>query len=474
MRLRNIALMSTLCASTALAQSADGSDMPSDPTGAPVAGAADPTGGPVAGAGLAVSPLQAGDGVELGQVVFETGADAQRSAWGRIEVDPVRISRTLGEPAGFVNVRLGGEWVALNVPVDTRPRDSFPRAIADAEVVDDGGSLPVVTYFDLGSSRLRRSLYATAVFSTDPIMHRADFENLGSLPATRFRVAQVRQTLPFGADDIVVPGPGPLPPPPQNPSVTLPEPLQGYWAVTLPNPVNIESARNQCVPIAAANALMYLRQTFGVSRGFAAPHTATRGVRDGGTFSIAEELDERMRRPATDICTGNGTGYCPDFIGDSSLYAGVASYLSLWNDDDRLNIRVQGSQSAGCFGGLPIDTVQDAPEVTFDWLCDRVEEGAGITLTYNRYNQTDGLGNEVYTGAHAIRVHACGVMGGRPFIRVLNDTMQDGQVDGLCAERAGLESQQVFVEDIDGDGQLNYGDNQRWEIVQAMAITIDP
>ncbi len=496
MRLRNIALMSTLCASTvASAQSADRTagtaSLTMEPFIGQIAAADDPTAGaaaadPTAGdpttgdptgqpaAGVSVFPLDADDGVSIGQVVFETDNGAETSAWGRIEVDPIRISRALGEAAGFVNVRRGDAWIALNIPVDTQPAHSFPASLRDAEIVDDGGALPVSVYFDLGSTRGRRALDLTAVFSTEPLMHRADFDNLATLPSSRFMVAKIEQTLPNAIDDLAAPGPGPLPPPPVNPSVQLPDPLQGYWAVHLPNPVNIQSARNQCVPIAAANAVKYMAQTFGASRGFSAPHTATRGVRNGGSWSIAEELDERMLRPTTGTCSGNGTGYCPDFNGDSSLYAGLAQYLALWNDEDRLEIHVQGSQDPWCFGAVDVDIWQDGPEVTFDWLCDRIQEGAGITLTYDRFNSTDMWGNEVKTGAHAIRVHACGVMGGRPFIKVLNDTQQDGNVDGMCTLRDGLESQLVYVEDIDNDGQLNYGDNQRWEIVQAMAITIDP
>lgn len=481
MRLRNIALMSTLCASTltgaAFAQSAasDPTGCPSaDPTCVPAAGNAGDAGDAGEAGGVSVFPLQPGDGVSIDQVVFDTADGAQTSAWGRVEVDPVAIREALGEPEGFVNVRVGGEWVALNIPVDLDPGDTFPRAVAGIRIADDGGALPVVTYFDLGSTKSRRAVSATVVFSTEPLMQAADYHNLGSLPASKFRVSKVQQTLSNGIDDLAAPGPGPLPPPPQNPSIQMPAPLEGYWVVNLPNPVNVQAAHNQCVPVAAANALLYMRETFSFSHGFQAPHSAGRGWRESGSHSLAEELDERMLRPVVGQCQGSGTGYCPDWNGDSSLYAGVANYLADFNDPDDLLLRVQGSQNSFCFGGMAVDAVQDAQEVTFDWLCDRIQDGAGVTLTYNRYDQDDEQGNEVYTGAHAIRVFGCGVSGGRTFIRVLNDTRQDRNVDDVCTERDGLESQLVFVEDLDNDGRLNYGDNTRREIVQAMAIMLDP
>lgn len=472
MRLRNIALMSTLCASTlstaALAQTAGAAG---DPTVGPIAGGS-ATGDPT---GVSVFPLQPGDGVEIGQVVFETRDGARTSAWGRVEVDPVAIREALGEAEGFVNVRIGGEWVALNIPVDLDPSDTFPAAIDGIRIADTGGALPTVVYFDLGSTRSRWAVAATVVFSDAPLLNAVDYENLGSLPASTFRVTKVQQNLSNGLDDLAIPGPGPLPPPPQNPSIQMPAPLEGYWIVNLPNPVNVQAANNQCVPVAAANALLYMRETFSFSHGFQAPHSAGRGWRDSGSHSLAEELDERMLRPVVGQCSGSGTGYCPDFNGDSSLYAGVANYLAAFNDPDDVLLRVQGSQDPWCLGGMAVDAALDGQEVTFDWLCDRIRDGAGVTLTYNRYDDTDGLGNEVYTGAHAIRVFACGVSGGRPFIRVLNDTKQDRNDDlDVCQERDGLESQLVFVEDLDNDGRLNYGNNQRREIVQAMAIMLQP
>lgn len=63
---------------------------------------------------------------------------------------------------------------------------------------------------------------------------------------------------------------------------------------------------------------------------------------------------------------------------------------------------------------------------------------------------------------------------GDPFIRVLNDTRQDRTIDDACTEREGLESQMVYVEDIDYDGKLNYGDNPMWEIEFGVGVHIDP
>ncbi len=223
------------------------------------------------------------------------------------------------------------------------------------------------------------------------------------------------------------------------------------------------------MPIAAANAIGYLAQTFGQSRGFNAPHFLTKGVVNGNT--LPAQLDNMMLRPVTDTCNGSGTGYCPDFNGDSSLLAGASSYLDNWNDADRLHFRYQGEDVNDelCVNGMAVDAVSDGAQPTFDWICDRIEAGDGIVLTYHRYNADD-----EYTGGHAIRVHGCGVMGGLPFIRVLNDTKQDRMDESLCVERDGLESQMVFLEDLDQDGRLNYGGNLGREVTFALAISIDP
>ncbi len=122
-------------------------------------------------------PLTEGDGLTFSQVVFDTDAGPQLSSWGRVTLDPVRVSRILAEPSGFVNIHTAAGWVALNIPVQTDLRPSFP-AVFDRTGATQAADLPVNFYFDLGSDRPQRRIKATVVFSLEPLLQPAQFEGL--------------------------------------------------------------------------------------------------------------------------------------------------------------------------------------------------------------------------------------------------------------------------------------------------------
>ena len=115
-----------------------------------------------------VFPLGDRQGVTFNQIAYELPEGPATSAWGRVTVDPARVARLTGESAGFVSVRTDLGWVALNLPVQLDPE--FPRAFADATIVDDGATLPVSFEFSLGAERERASLDAAVVFSTTPLL----------------------------------------------------------------------------------------------------------------------------------------------------------------------------------------------------------------------------------------------------------------------------------------------------------------
>ncbi|MEZ4475456.1 MAG: hypothetical protein R3F60_32610 [bacterium] len=428
-----------------------------------------------------VFPLGDRQGASFSQLVYDLPDGPTVSAWGRVTVDPVQLARVTGEAAGFVSVRTAEGWVALNLPVQTEPWREYPRDLQGEGGVDD--VLPVSFDFSLGAERARRQLDATVVFSDAPLLGKADLASLDTLPATPFAVRQVREDLPRGVGTDYAPlPPDGLPPPPENPQIALPEPLQGYWARMTPHPVNIESARNQCASVAIANMLEYMRLTFGSTRGFTTAGFAhIKGLL--GDTSLVGIMDSFNRRQVTDTCIGNGTDYCVDSPIQTGLFEGALRFLSMSNDVNRLHVRYQGDFGDSCAQETDVHVVDDGSEVTFDWICDRIQAGDGVVLTYHRFKVDVEAAQgqpiypgmfEVITGAHAIRVHGCGMMAGRPFLRVLNDTQQDGMIDDVCEERPGLASQLVYVEDVDGDGVLNYGDSALKELAFAFAVSIDP
>ncbi len=481
-RLRTIALAATFA--TPLAALADSAD----PTGAPArstaAGSAAGTAGTGAGstAGIAPFQLEVREGVEFSQVAFDMGEGPILSDWARVEVDPALVARITDRPSGFVNVITDQGWVARNLPVETRP--SFGRAFARARIVDDGGSLPLAFYFDLGTADAMPVVTAIVAFTEMPVLDVDALGELEGLPPVSFPLVKAVQTLSSGIVDGFVPqGPGGMPPPPPNPQIQMPEHLEGYWAVHTPNPVNVDAGRNQCAPMAVANALKYTELTFGASTGFFSGdiHVKSTG---GGGIGLAGRIDDTMNRSQQGTCVGSGVGFCIDQDSSSGMFSGALAQIESANPQrlDQITVRYQGDDGDSCATDYAVSTADGGPVVTFDWLCDRIAAGDGVSLAYLRYGiDPDAPAGPIYpgmyevpTGGHAIRVHGCGEMGGRPFIKVLNDTRQDRMDEGLCVERAGLESQLVYVEDIDYDGKLNYGDNPMWEIEFALAVSVSP
>lgn len=459
---------------TGAAGTATGATGTADPTGA----GGDPTGAP---AGIDAFLIEPGQGVRFEQIEFEMADGPALSAWGRVEVNPSLLARVTGSTRGFVNVFTDEGWVARNLAIDTRP--SFGRAFADARIIDDGGALPLAFYFDLGGAEPFGLLTASVVFTEDPVLAPMQIEQAEALPPATFPLVKAAQNVSSGIVDGFVPQPpGGLPPPPPNPQIQMPDHLEGYWAVHTPNPLNVDAANNQCGPMAAANAFKYMEATWGPSRGFVAADPHIKSV--GGGIGLAGSLDTWINRSEQGTCVGSGVGYCADDGADSALFTGAMDYIAFWNANrlNRIRVRYQGQGGDDCAHDTAVTAIDNGAEVTFDWLCDRIAAGDGVFLTYLRYKvDVEAADGPIYpgmyevpTGGHAIRVHGCGEMGGRPFIKVLNDTRQDRMDDDICVERAGLESQLVYVEDIDYDGRLNYGDNPMWEIDFAMAASITP
>ncbi len=67
---------------------------------------------------------------------------------------------------------------------------------------------------------------------------------------------------------------------------------------------------------------------------------------------------------------------------------------------------------------------------------------------------------------HAVRVFGCGKTLGKPYLRYKHDSIQTGPWDP--DDTQGLEEVQVYVDDTDGDGMMNWGGSNQ-EIWWALA-----
>lgn len=73
------------------------------------------------------------------------------------------------------------------------------------------------------------------------------------------------------------------------------------------------------------------------------------------------------------------------------------------------------------------------------------------------FSYDDAAGNP--TGGHAVRIFGCGVTEGNRWLRYLHDATQTYKDAGgvLRGDDVGLETHDIYVSDMDGDGMLNFG-----------------
>jgi hypothetical protein len=303
--------------------------------------------------------------------------------------------------------------------------------------------------------------------TTTPLTGRsaADMQ-VARLEPTRFKL---KKAIVDGGDTglslgFAPPDPGGLPPPPPNP---LPFEAPDFWQVLTPNPVNIEAASAQCAPIAAANTMAYIAQTFGQETDFSLPRPAVKGV-DEDT-SLPGLFDTYMNRNVTSTCVGSSTGYCQDSPNESGILDGIYTFLRTHTAFEHAEVRFQGNQGDNCESDEDITTFSDGNVVTFEWICDRIAAGDGVIITRHDYQNIDGVRTQ--RGGHAVRVYGCGEANGTPFLRVVNDTLQDSASSGVCVERDGLALEFVTVP-VGVLGRMNYDGNVMQDIEYAIAISL--
>lgn len=358
--------------------------------------------------------IDLGQGVEFYQVDFEfTEATFKDSNWGRITADPVLLAEYTGITEGFLNVFTDYGWVVQNLSLSATD-----------------GLGPITTYFNLGLPVLSRdvaTLSAYVSYSTEQYFElQRGFQ-------TEYPVGTAIWNAE-GVDEATreISAAPPLPPeaPPLPPEVLSREPSIKY---TLPNPVNVQAADEQCYPMAIANSLQYLEETFGLN----VPHDHVPGLK--GDNTLVGQLDTEADRWVKNRGEGGG-------VSTRKMLEGKFSYLNNNGLKDMLIHRHQGrilGVPVGDFTRHGITSIDDGQVVTWGWICTQIRKGADVELGYN------------FKG-HVQRVFGYEITGGTTYIYYLHDANQSDDNDGL-------ESVRMEVRDMDGDGFLNLG-SKDWEI----------
>ena len=441
------------------------------------------------------------------QFVFRSGRLLD-SDWGQIEVDKDAIRKALGPEGGYVNVALytPGQpmpaWVVDNlriVPDGAAARDGIGRAALASEGLETTPiAVPMATHFDLrpgvrGTGRLT-TVHAAVVVSPAPLptVDRV-FNVMRQLPPSPFAVTQLTEDAE-GNDGASPPStatttaavhlgdpPQPVQPRPESPdSFAYPTEVYQY---ELPN---MQTAESQCMPMAIANVVGYLRLRYNKPPlAWPLPHQSTPGI--GRTVNIGgvdfwqpvpstsriAQIDARTRRTGVfDFEQGSGSSVCQMMRATFSYFAtqGVPGMVSFAHQDSTPLIGAGGSCGANDptlpLGGYT--SVREGQNVTWSWMYEQLQAGRGVMIMFGRY---DAAGER--TGGHAVRVWGARRLNGRDHIYTLDDGDQ-----GL--NTVGLRTQQWEVSDLHQPGQAGVPNGRlelggrAWEIEVGVAIDAKP
>ncbi|MBV7264177.1 hypothetical protein L6J37_11770 [Photobacterium sp. WH77] len=360
-------------------------------------------------------------------------------------------------------------------------------------------------YFDLrpgtdGEGSVQQ-VRATVLFSSQPLPNITDivqFANQFSPQMYPVRTTVVKAEGAGHVDGRVSPVSSTIPntlslgrpPQPALPAPSLPDDLSFPIQVVQSDQPNLDSARNQCVPIANANALQYLEDRYdNVPLAWRVPQLHIRGIGQIGAAgdvltwtpvpenSLVANIDSYGRRDNVhDLNTGSYTTFC-------GLIRGLFGYLadSASGSLDVVHFRHQGSSSvvlgdnADCDNGTvlmsDITSQQEGNFPTWEWMFNELSQGRAVTILFSWYDI-----NGEWKGGHSVRVYGAALINNKHYIMTLDDGEQGDNFSNVSDPR----TQQWEVADtgrpgLDGvpDGRLNMN-GMSWEIDFALSFEAKP
>ena len=440
------------------------------------------------------------------------------SDWGQIQVNPNKWIEGTGMRSGYLNFFVldlstsERKWVVQNLYVPHVIVDPCPPIIDETNSPNEPSSsapdpnstdsdpntpsIPLSMYFDLrpgidGSGGLD-ILIGNILVSEQPLPVIGEILNaVGEFP---IRTIPVEQTLinaeghtkpailpqatigDFSPDLIGLP---PVPPDP-DPLPDFPLDLAFPIEVFQSEYPNVNCAKNQCVPMAQANVLAYLRDRYdGIPFVWHLPHSATPGI--GQIFSAGDvvywlPVPESSLVANIDAYTRR-LGVYNAGVGDTSsqcqLIRGPFGYLAEFGNLAKVKVRHQGEETEygagttcddGSFSLGGIVSNREGVYPTWQWIYEQLILGRGVAIVFGRYDLSGKR-----TSGHMVRVWGAARYLEKDYIYTLDDEYQ-----GL--NNYGLRTQQWEVEDtgqpgLPGvpDGRLNMNDTT-WEIEFAISF----
>jgi hypothetical protein len=402
------------------------------------------------------------------QFVFDAGRSLD-SDWGQVSVNIAALTqaRLVQRRGGYLNVALYGSgppaWVVENLRIPPSP-DSRGDGISASALIAERISPtvpqpPMTTHFDLrpgteGSGRVQ-AVVATVLVSDSPLPPITRVASLiEQVPPVTFLVQQhlVNAEGDLGEGTAPPPPVGPLllgpPPQPITPVPELPDDLAFPLEVTQYDQPNINAGKNQCMPMAHALVIGYLRIRYNhPPLAWPLPHYSSAGiglqVTAGDVIfwtpvpssSRIAQIDARTRRVGVlDFDTGGGSDRCQHI-------RAAFSYMATQGAPGQIVYRHQGGSAAygageTCDNGdvlLPLGdvvSVRQGANPTWQFIFDQLQLGRGLFMSFGRY---DVDGNR--TGGHAVRIWGARRFAGRDYIYTLDDGTQGNNNTGLRTEQ---------------------------------------
>jgi hypothetical protein len=364
----------------------------------------------------------------FGQVDFLFSDNEQKdSNWGHLSINVPELLELYQTEKGYLNVYTHKGWVIQNHIVDNVENMKF-----------------LSIYFDLGVDIGEdiQQLSAHIKFLDEPTVEFKDG------PRYEYNIVAV---------DYNAEGFGPKSPAiPENIAIMEFDPSGYSYDFTKPNleeNENVQCAKNQCAPMGVANSLQYLENRH--SSFFSVPHEHVIGLY--GDDSLVGQLDTYMGRVSASRTSG------PGVMADEML-EGKFQYLADNGLTTALIHRHQGrgfDAPVGDYTHAGITSYDESVDgkVTFDWIEEQVRNCEDVEVAIRW-----GGG-----GGHLVRIYGCGKTLGQPYLRYKHDRLQ---THNDLTDSYGLEEAQVFVNDLDGDGMMNWGSAGN-EIVFAVSESVE-
>jgi hypothetical protein len=366
-----------------------------------------------------------GEGVDFKQVDFLfSGVTEMDSDWGRLSANAETLFNSTSISSGYLNVYTDAKWVVQNLSVDM-----------------GDGLTQIVKYFTLGLDTPQdvSQLSAYIEFTLEPKYSFTDG------PRSLFLVGTAQWNAEgIGESSVTKVGAAP----PGNlfiPSgANMKEIIQKK--IIQPNAVNKQAAKNQCFPMAIANSLQYLEDRFDLK----VPNDHKPGLK--GDDTLVGQLDRHADRFVPENEDSKARRQRGEPISFVPMLQGKFSYLKEKKLQNKLVHKHQGGREFGYNGGNitkhGITSKDEGAKVTWEWICNEIKNGEDVELGYLK----DG------GGGHVVRIFGCGTTKGKRWLRYLHDRLQTNKDP---EDKKGLETPDVDVTDLDGDGILNFGSEDR-------------